>query len=121
MAKINWHPEIRNLADLKPWDKNPRRLTEKGMADLTQSIRRLGLAQPIVINTDGLILGGHARYQVLLAEGETQAQCFVPDRPLNKDEIAETNIRLNANTAGEWDYDALANEWNTQDLEDWGL
>lgn len=119
--KIAWHTETRKLSDLKEWDRNPRLITEKGIADLTRSIDKFGLAEPIVINTDGLILGGHARYKVLKAKGETECACYVPDRQLTPEEVEEINIRLNANIAGTWDFETLANEWDEEKLTDWGL
>lgn len=119
--KITWRAETRKLADLRPWDRNPRIFDQKGMLDLTSSVERFGLAEPLVINTDGLILGGHARYTVLLAQGETEALCMVPSRAFTEKEIEEINIRLNANHGGKFDWDALANEWNQDELADWGL
>lgn len=118
---IKWHIETRKVTDLKEWAKNPRLLTEKGINDLTQSISKFGLAEPIVINTDCLILGGHARVKVLKAQGEIECDCYVPDRTFNDKEIEEINIRLNANQAGIWDTERLANEWDVAELKDWGL
>ena len=44
----------------------------------------------------------------------------MPDRTLNNAEIEELNIRLNKNT-GDWDFDILANEWDVENLIDWGF
>ena len=120
-GKITWHTETRKLADLKPWARNPRIFEEKGLLDLTNSVEKFGLAEPLVINPDGLILGGHARHAVLLAQGETEALCMVPNRPFTDKEIEEINIRLNANHAGKFDWESLANEWSVDELADWGL
>jgi len=45
----------------------------------------------------------------------------VPDKLLNEEEVKEIVIRLNANTAGEWDLEKLAVDFEVSDLEDWGL
>jgi DNA modification methylase len=119
MAKIKWHIETRKLADLKEFEGNPRIFQDKGMADLNTSIDKFGLAEPIVINTDGLIIGGHARYKTLKDQGETEADCNVPDRTLTHDECRELNIRLNANIAGVFDWEAIIADW--PEAPDWGL
>src|SRR3990167_570980 len=121
LMNIKWHIEKWTILDLKEWAKNPRLLTKKGIEYLTQSISKFGLAEPIVINTDGTILGGHARVKVLKLQGETECDCYVPDRTLTEREVEEINIRLNANTAGIWDIERLANEWELSDLKDWGM
>lgn len=118
---MNWTNEKRKLADLTPYEHNPRVLTKKGLADLKKSIGKFGLAEPIVINTTGLIIGGHGRYQVLLADGVAEVDCYVPDRELSEEECKELNVRLNKNIAGEWDFDVLVNQFEIDDLKDWGF
>ena len=46
--------------------------------------------------------------------------CWVPSRLLTQKEVEELNIRLNKN-GGEFDFDMLANEWNIDDLAQWGF
>jgi DNA modification methylase len=118
---ISWRFEIRKLADIKPWGRNPRRITEKGIKDLAASIAKFGLPEPIVLNLDGTIIGGHARYQVLKKSGATEAVCALPDRMLTERELEELNIRLNKNVAGEFDDDILANNFSLEDLKEWGF
>ena len=118
---INWRYETRPLSEIKPWDRNPRRITKVGLADLTRSITKFGLPEPIVLNTDGTIIGGHARYITLKKEGITEAFCAIPDRTLDPKELEELNIRLNKNIAGTWDDEMLANDFELRDLVDWGF
>jgi ParB-like chromosome segregation protein Spo0J len=96
---------------------------EKPLADLTKSIGKFGLAEPLVIQPDGLLIGGHARYQVLLAQGVTEADCYVPERALSQKDMIELNVRLNKNVAGEFDFDALANlpDIDVADLVEFGF
>ena len=119
--KIEWHIEKRKVADLKEYEHNPRRITEKGFEDLKKSIDKFGLAEPLVIQPSGLIIGGHARYQVLKSKGIQEADCYVSDRELNEKEMQELNIRLNKNIAGEFDWDILANEFKIPELKEWGF
>lgn len=119
--KIQWHLEKRNLDQLNPYVHNPRKLTDKGMADLKKSIDKFGLAEPVVINLDNTIIGGHARYFTLLKMNETAADCYVPNIELTPKEVQELNICLNKNIAGEFDFDILANEFELSDLLKWGF
>ncbi len=114
-----WHIEKRKVSDLKSYEDNPRILTKKGLADLKQSVEKFGLAEPIVVNTDGTIIGGHARAKVLNPNDEVDV--YVPDRLLDESEYKELNIRLNKNIAGEWDFDILANKFDMDDLQNWGF
>lgn len=118
-----WKLERRKLSELRPFEHNPRRIMEKPLADLTKSISKFGLAEPLVCQPDGLLIGGHARYQVLLAQGATEADCYVPDRALSPKDMIELNVRLNKNVAGEFDFDALANlpEIDVADLVGFGF
>jgi DNA modification methylase len=117
---IKWHLEQKKIEELKPFENNPRNITEKGLKDLSESIDRFGLAEPIVINTDNTIIGGHARYFALKERGEKECKCYIPNRKLTTKEVKELNVRLNKNIAGEWDFDILANAFEFDDLLEWG-
>jgi DNA modification methylase len=119
--RITWKIEKRKLADLKPHPKNPRQFTEKGMKDLENSINSIGFMQPININQDGTILSGHARTLKLQQMGEVEVDVYVPDRLLTPKQEDEVLVRANANTAGQWDFDILANEFEDFELTEWGL
>ena len=119
--KINWHIESRKISEIKEWEKNPRIMTEKGMGDLARSIDTFGLAEPIVVNVDGTVIGGHARFKVLKQRNEVECDCYVPDRQLTEKEVAELNIRLNAISAGEFNWEVLSKEWNMPELIEWGM
>jgi len=121
MKRITWKVEKRKLADLKPHPKNPRQFTEKGLKDLENSINSIGFIQPININQDGVILSGHARTLKLKEMGETEVDVYVPDRMLTPKQEDEVLVRANANTAGKWDFDILANEFELDEINEWGL
>lgn len=107
--KITWLNETRKLKDLMPMIGNPRKGNEKQRADLEQSLERFNLADPIIINRDGTIIGGHFRYAILVEEGlDQEVDVRVPDRKLNKREAEELCIRLNK-AGGSFDNDLLAN------------
>jgi len=118
---IEWKSVKRKVSELKPYHKNPRDITEQGLSELNRSISKFGLAEPIVISTENIIIGGHARWQTLKQLNVKECDCYLPNRKLTAKEIDELNIRLNKNIAGNWNFDILANEFEVDDLLDWGF
>lgn len=121
MRKVSWSTETRKVSELIPHPKNPRRITEKQIEDLKESLTRFNLAEIPVINTDNQLLAGHQRMKimVLLERGEEVIDVRVPSRKLTKPECEEYLLRSNKNTA-EWDFDLLA-EFEMDDLKTWGF
>lgn len=117
---IQWTTELRKIKGLKPHPKNPRILTKDQHRHLKTSVEKFGLADKPIINTDGTIIGGHQRLKILKELGHKEIEVLVPNRELTQEEVDEFCIRLNKNT-GEWDFDILANEWEVNDLIDWGF
>jgi len=66
---MKWVLKKLKVAQLKEWGKNPRQLTEKGLSDLRKSIENFGVAEPLTVNTDYTICGGHGRKKVLQEMG----------------------------------------------------
>ena len=102
------------LADLKPHPKNPRRFPEPGSAEW-ESLRRSLAADyfdPIVVNSGkthkalkNVLVSGHLRVKVLIADGYTHADAVVKDY----DEARHVQVMLRANNqTGEWDETMLA-------------
>lgn len=123
MPDITWHTEQRRLGDLIDWDKNPRQLSKHDAEHIHRSIDTFGLADPLIINLDDRLIGGHQRKLILLSNGatvETRVDVRVPSRLLTDRECEELAIRLNKNS-GDWDFDLLANGFEVPDLLDWGF
>lgn len=120
LSKIEWKSEYRLIKELIPSKKNPRLLKKKEAEDIEKSLNRFGLCEPIVINQDNQIIGGHQRVCILKKNKLKEVQVFVPNRMLTQQEVDELNIRLNKNQ-GEFDFDILANEWEPCDLLEWGF
>lgn len=118
---INWTTERRKVKDLRDNPKNPRTFTEKGMVDLKASINSIGYVDPIAINQDGTILGGHARRKTLLEIGIEEVDVRVPDRLLTPKQVKEALVRLNKNVAGEFNQQMLMDEFEQEELIDWGF
>lgn len=93
----------RKLSELKYADYNPRKALKKGDADyekIKRSIQEFGYVDPIIINADNTIIGGHQRATVLADLGETEIDVVVLDIPKAKEKAL--NIALNK-ISGEWD------------------
>lgn len=118
---ITWEIEKRNIDDLIGYDKNPRKFTDKGLKDLKKSLQNCGDANIITINADNTVLGGHARLTVMKQLGYTEVDVKVPTKQLTDKQVQEVVVRLNANTAGEWDLDKLEADFNLDELQEWGL
>lgn len=103
---ITWRTETKKISELTPADYNPRKLSDKSEKDLKKSLNKFNLADPIVINTDNKIIGGHQRIKVLIKKGVDEVDVRVPSRKLTEAEEKELNLRLNKNL-GEWDFDLL--------------
>lgn len=100
--------EKRRLADLKPAAYNPRKALKPGDEEyekLAASIEKHGYIDPIVVNEDGTIIGGHQRRTVMMDLGYEEADVIIVSLPDKNDEIA-ANIALNQIT-GEFEKDAL--------------
>ena len=120
MNSITWTYETRPLSELTQNPINPRQLSKKNAAELKKSLGKFGLCEPIVIQPSGKIIGGHQRVKTLASLGFKETSVAIPTRELSDEEEAELTIRLNK-SVGEWDYDSLANNWNVEELLDWGF
>ena len=100
--------EKRNVRDLVGAEYNPRKDLQPGDEEyekIKRSIQEYGYVDPIIINRDNTIIGGHQRVKVLLQEGFTEIEVVVVD--LTKDQEKGLNLALNKIT-GSWDDEALA-------------
>jgi len=110
------------LSEIKPNPDNPRAIKRNQLKSLQKSLSdfpEMMKLRPIVVDEDGVILGGNMRYQALLANGatETEVETVSGLTPEQKREfIIKDNVAF-----GDWDWDALANEWDMGQLSEWGL
>ncbi len=113
------------LSQIKPNPANPRLIKDEGFRRLLKSLKEFPAMmelRPIITDHDGTILGGNMRYKALLELGykEVPETWIRSAGSLSDDEKRRFIITDNVGF-GEWDYDALANEWDVQELNDWGL
>ena len=112
----------RNVNDLIGAEYNPRKLSAKQKSDLTDSLKRFGFVDPIIVNMhkdrENIVIGGHSRLKVAKDIGLEKVPCV--ELNLNLDQEKELNIRLNKNT-GEFDFEMLKNEFEEELLIEWGF
>ncbi len=109
--------ETWRIADLRPADYNPRRKLQPGDPEyekIARSIEDFGYCDPIIVNRDGTIIGGHQRAQVLEDMGAETVDVVVVD--LDKGREKALNIALNKIT-GRWDQAKLTELIGQLDLE----
>ena len=74
--------------------------------------------RPIVVNKDMVILGGNMRYKAMIECGYKEVNVEVVDWSEQKQNefIIKDNVGF-----GEWEWEMVANEWNMEEIEEWGL
>lgn len=110
------------ISEIKPNPNNPRIIKDEKFKKLVQSIKdfpEMLELRPIVINTENIVLGGNMRLKACQEAGLKEvpiirAENLTPEQ--QQEFIVKDNVSF-----GEWDWDMLANEWDTDELKDWGL
>ena len=113
--------EIRKISEVKLNPNNPRLIKDEKFKKLCQSLKdfpEMLNIRPIVVNKDMIILGGNMRYKAAKEIGLKEIPVTIAD--LTEDQQREFLIKDNT-SGGEWDWEVLANEWNSEELEAWGL
>jgi hypothetical protein len=110
-----------NIKEIKSNPNNPRVLKDEKFKKLVQSLKdfpEMANVRPIVVNTDMIVLGGNMRLRAMQEAGWKKAPVQIVDWSIEKQNefIIKDNVGF-----GEWDWDVLANEWNEEELENWGL
>jgi ParB-like chromosome segregation protein Spo0J len=109
------------LSEVKLNPNNPRLIKDDNFKKLVQSIKdfpEMLDIRPIVVNADMVILGGNMRFKACKEAGLKEVPIIVADN-LTEEQQREFLIKDNV-SGGEWDWSLLA-EWDTEQLEDWGL
>ena len=110
------------ISDLKFADYNPRSLSVDQHKELKKSLKRFGFVDPVIINVNdkrkNVIIGGHQRTKIWKEFGNTHVPCVELDLDLVYEK--ELNVRLNKNV-GSWDHDMLANNFDLDELKEWGF
>jgi len=114
--------EIVKIQKIKPNQTNPRYIRDFKFQKLVKSIKEfpemLNL-RPIVVDENMVVLGGNMRLKAILEAGIQEVPVSIAEG-LTEDQKQEFIIKDNV-SYGDWDWDVLANQWDTQTLDDWGM
>jgi hypothetical protein len=108
-------------SEIKSNPNNPRLIKDDKFKKLVQSIKdfpEMLNIRPIVVNKDMIILGGNMRYKACKEAGLKEVPIIITD--LTEEQQREFLIKDNT-SGGEWDWDMIANEWDSKQLIDWGV
>lgn len=86
---------IKNIKDIKPYEKNPR-LNENAVEKVAESIKQFGWKVPIVIDKNNVIVTGHTRYKAAEMLGITEIPCIIAndltDKQVKAFRIADNKV-----------------------------
>lgn len=94
---LTWATGVRKVADLKHWDKNPRKIGADEFAKLKERILARGFHDVIKIDTENVILSGNMRKDALEALGVEEVNVLVPSRALTTEEKVVIALESNRN------------------------
>ena len=109
------------ISKVRPNSENPRYIKDEKFKKLVQSIKEfpeMMPVRPIVVNKEMVVLGGNMRLKAMQEAGLEKVWVEVVDWSEEKQRefIIKDNVGF-----GEWDWDELANTWEAEELNEWGL
>ena len=97
--------EVKRLTDLRMYKYLIHKVEQAKVTEIAESIKRIGLLLPVVINRQGIVLDGHLRVKALMELGVEEVPCFIaPDRSVEDEIIAM--LAMNRYTSN-WDEEVL--------------
>lgn len=114
--------EKAKISSIKPNPDNPRIIKDDAFHKLVRSIKEFPEMldiRPIVVNSEMIVLGGNMRLRACKEAGLKEVPIIKADN-LTPDQQREFIIKDNV-SGGEWDWEILANEWDHEELDKWGL
>ena len=113
--------QVVSINQIKPNPSNPRLIKDDKFKKLVQSLKdfpEMANVRPIVVNQDMVILGGNMRFKAM-KEAKWKE---IPVEVVDWDEAKQREFIIKDNVGfGEWDWDDLANNWDAEELDKWGL
>lgn len=120
--KANTEIKVVKINDIKIHPNNPRIIKDAKYKKLVKSLTdfpEMLQARPLVVNQEGLILGGNMRYKAAKELGFKEIPVIYTSG-WTIEQQDEFMIKDNTN-AGEFDWDTLANAWDTASLKEWDV
>lgn len=117
---LQWPEREVAVADLKPYERNPRKISAESFDRLVEKIRRNGYHQRIMATHDLRVIGGHQRIKALQKLGVERVKVITPDQPISDEQFKELVVTDNLQD-GEFDFAMLAEDYDRATLIDWGM
>jgi DNA modification methylase len=118
--KINWQSRTVNVSDLKPFERNPRKISAEDFAHLKASIEQDGYHQRVLATNDLRVMGGHQRIKALKELGYETIEILVPDCEISDDQFKRILVRDNLEY-GAWELEPLGELLPMGELEEIGF
>jgi DNA modification methylase len=113
--------EIADISSIKPYENNPRKLSEKAIEKVAMSLKEYGFRQPIVVDKDRVIVAGHTRFRASKKLGLKQVPVSIIDN-LTEEQINAYRIADNRTAEeSEWDNELLKMEIKELEAKDFKL
>jgi DNA modification methylase len=113
--------EIADINSIKPYENNPRKLSDKAIETVAMSLKEYGFRQPIVVDKDRIIVVGHTRFRASKKLGFKEVPITIADN-LTPEQINAYRIADNRTSEeSEWDNELLKMELKELDLKDFNL
>ena len=121
--KLKWTNDRRTLRDLLPRERNPRRIAQPEAERLVDSYEKFDQAEVILIGPENQLYNGHQRLKVWAEQygPDLEVDVRVASRALTDPEWQKLTVYLHRGTTGEWDFDMLLDDFELDDLLDWGF
>jgi len=105
------------------WPRNPRQINKTQAKRLADSFNEFGQVETIAIGPTNEVYNGHQRLGVLMDKhgGDYEVEVRVASEPLTEKQREKLTVYLHKGAAGEWNFDTLANEFELEELLDWGF
>jgi DNA modification methylase len=113
--------EIADINSIQPYINNPRKLKDSAIEKVAKSIKEFGFRQPIVVDTNRIIVVGHTRYRASKKLGLKEVPITIAEN-LTQEQINAYRIADNrTNEEAEWDLELLKTEIKELELADFNL
>jgi hypothetical protein len=117
MTDLYTNVETVPIADIEPYERNPKEHPEEQIAKIAESIREFGFTVPMVVDSDGTIIAGHGRYYAVVDhladdDGDDAVVPVIERDDMTEEQVRAFRIADNRVTESSWDVDILGEELN---------
>ena len=113
-----------NIKDIIPYERNAKKHNKKQIENVMESIRQFGFVQPVVVDSDNVLIIGHCRFMAAKRLEMNEIDAVVA-KNLTKEQADKLRLLDNKLNESEWDYDLLLEDIPELDFSgfdiDWGL